>query len=58
MVAVLHDLALALHHATRMAVMQDGRIIADAAPEAALPAAAAAFGLAFGVSARPGLLPP
>lgn len=57
-VAVLHDLSLALHHATRMVVMRDGRIVADAAPDAALPAAAAAFGLAHGVDARPRLLPP
>lgn len=56
-VAVLHDLALALHHATRMVVMQGGRIVADAVPEAALPAAAAAFGLPFGVSAPTRLLP-
>ena len=57
-VVVLHDLALALHHATRMVVLAEGRITADAAPADALPAAAAAFGLPFGLDPRPRLLPP
>lgn len=57
-VVVLHDLALALHHATRMVVLADGRITADAPPAAALPAAAAAFGLPFGLDPLPRLLPP
>ena len=57
-VVVLHDLALAMQHATRMVVLADGRITADASPEAALPLAAAAFGLPYGVDTRPRLLPP
>jgi iron complex transport system ATP-binding protein len=57
-VAVLHALELALHHADRMVVMQAGRITADAAPDAALPAAAAAFGLPWGTDPTPRLLPP
>ena len=57
-VVVLHDLALALHHATRMVVLAEGRITADAAPGNALPAAAAAFGLPFGLDPLPRLLPP
>lgn len=57
-VAVLHDIGLALHHATRMVVVEGGRIVADDAPAAALPAAAAAFGLPFGSDPRPRLLPP
>ena len=57
-VVVLHALDLALRHADRMVVLQSGRIVADAAPEAALPAAAAAFGLPFGVDPAPRLLPP
>jgi iron complex transport system ATP-binding protein len=57
-VAVLHDIGLALHHATRMAVVDGGRIVADGVPADVLPAAAAAFGLRFGLSDQPGLLPP
>lgn len=57
-VAVLHDIGLALHHASRMAVVDGGRIVADGVPEAVLPAAASAFGLPHGLSHRPGLLPP
>lgn len=57
-IVVLHDLALAMQHATRMVVLADGRIIADASPDAALPQAAAAFGLPYGVDTRPRLLPP
>ena len=57
-VVVLHALELALHHATRLAVMEGGRIVADAEPEAALPRAALAFGLPYGLNPRAGLLPP
>jgi iron complex transport system ATP-binding protein len=57
-VAVLHDIGLALHHATRMVVVEGGRIVADGVPGAVLPAAAAAFGLPFGPDPRPRLLPP
>ena len=57
-VVVLHALDLALRHAQRMVVLAGGRIVADAAPLAALPAAAAAFGLPFGVDPAPRLLPP
>ena len=57
-VVVLHDLALAQHHASRMVVLADGQIVADAVPADALPAAAAAFGLNFGVDPAPRLLPP
>ncbi len=57
-VAVLHDIGLALHHATRMVVVDQGRIAADGAPAAVLPAAAKAFGLPHGVDPQPRLLPP
>lgn len=57
-VTVLHDLSLALHHATRLVVLADGRIAADDVPHAALPEAAAAFGLPFGLDPAPRLLPP
>ncbi len=57
-VVVLHDVALALHHATRMVVLVDGRITADAPPADALPAAAAGFGLPHGIDPTPRLLPP
>lgn len=57
-VVVLHALDLALRYASRMIVLQAGRVVADAAPADALPAAAEAFGLPWGVSDQPGLLPP
>lgn len=57
-VAVLHDIGLALHHATRMVVVAGGRIAADGVPAEVLPAAAAAFGLPHGIDPRPRLLPP
>ena len=57
-VVVLHALDLALRHADRMLVVAGGRIMADAAPVDALPAAAAAFGLPWGVDTAPRLLPP
>ena len=55
---VVHALDLALRYADRMLVLAGGRITEDAAPEAALPAVAAAFGLPYGVDATPRLLPP
>ncbi len=57
-VVVLHALDLALRYASRMLVLDRGRIVADAAPSAALPAAAAAFGLPYGVDPGFRLLPP
>jgi iron complex transport system ATP-binding protein len=57
-VAVLHALDLALRYAHRVVVMRDGRIAADLPAAEALPAAAAAFGLAFGADPAPRLLPP
>lgn len=56
-VVVLHAIDLALRYAGRLVVMDRGRIVADAAPLEALPAAAAAFGLAFGPDEFPHLLP-
>jgi len=57
-IVVLHAIELAVAHATRMVVMADGRIVADASPDAALPAAAAAFGMRFGLDPARRLLPP
>lgn len=62
-VVVLHALDLALRHADRMVVLAAapegvGHIVADAAPRAALPAAAAAFGLPWGCDPEPRLLAP
>ena len=57
-VTVLHALDLATRYADRIVVLADGRIVCDAAPAAALPAAAAAFGLPWGTDAAPRLLPP
>lgn len=57
-IVVLHAIELAVRHATRMVVMQHGRIVADASPDAALPAAAAAFGMRLGVDPARRLLPP
>jgi iron complex transport system ATP-binding protein len=56
--AVLHALDLATRYADRIVVLAEGRIVADAPPEAALPAAAAAFGLPWGTDPLPRLLPP
>ncbi len=56
-VVVLHALDLAVRYATRMLVVEGGRIIADAAPAAALPVAARAFGMALGVDPGLRLLP-
>jgi len=55
---VLHALDLALRYAHRVLVLRDGRIAADLPSADALPAAAAAFGLPFGIDPRPRLLPP
>jgi iron complex transport system ATP-binding protein len=57
-VVVLHALDLALRYATRLVVVAEGRIVADAPPAEALPAAARAFGLPFGPDPMPRLLPP
>jgi iron complex transport system ATP-binding protein len=57
-IVVLHAIELAVRHATRMVVMQDGRIVADAAPDTALPAAASAFGMRLGLDPALRLLPP
>ena len=57
-IVVLHALDLARDYADRMVVLQDGRIIADAVPADALPAAARAFGLPVGLDTQPRLLPP
>jgi iron complex transport system ATP-binding protein len=55
---VLHALDLALRYADRVVLLQAGRIVADAPPGDVLPAAAAAFGLPWGVDPAPRLLPP
>ncbi len=57
-VVVLHALELAAEYADRLVVLCNGRIAADAAPAAALPAAAAAFGMSLEPGARPLLRPP
>ena len=57
-IVVLHALDLARDYADRMLVLCGGRIVADATPAAALPAAAAAFGLPFGLDPAERLLPP
>src|SRR6185312_13782095 len=57
-IVVLHALDLALRYAHRMVVLQAGRIAADVPAADALPAAASAFGLPFGVDPTPQLLPP
>jgi iron complex transport system ATP-binding protein len=56
-VAVLHAVELAAAYATRMLVLDDGRVLADGRPEAALPHAAAAFGMVLGSDPRSRLLP-
>jgi len=55
---VLHAVELALHYADRLLVMQNGAIIADAAPLEAFPIAAQAFGLEYSLDPMPRLLPP
>jgi iron complex transport system ATP-binding protein len=57
-VAVLHAIDLAIRYAHRVVVLQAGRITADLPPDQALPAAAAAFGLAYGSDPTPRLLTP
>jgi iron complex transport system ATP-binding protein len=57
-VVVLHALDLALRYAHRVVVLADGRLVADLPASEALSAAAAAFGLPFGVDREPRLLPP
>ena len=57
-VTVLHAVDLALQHAHRMVVIAAGGIVADGPPLDILPAAAAAFGLPWGIPRTPGLLPP
>ena len=57
-VLVLHALDLAARYASRMVVIDAGRVLADASPEAALPVAARCFGLALGADPMPRLLPP
>jgi ABC-type hemin transport system ATPase subunit len=57
-VVVLHALDLALRYAHRAVVLMGGRVAADLPADAALPAAAAAFGLPFGADSEPRLLPP
>lgn len=55
-VAVLHAPELAVRAATRLVVLHQGRLVADGAPEATLPAAARAYGVAFGPTQ--GFVPP
>ena len=57
-IVVLHAVDLAQIYATRMVVLDQGRVVADAAPALALAAAAAAFGLPYGLDPHPRLLPP
>jgi iron complex transport system ATP-binding protein len=57
-VVVQHAIDLAVRFAHRMVVLQAGRITADLPARDALPAAAAAFGLPFGLDPEPRLLPP
>jgi ABC-type cobalamin/Fe3+-siderophores transport system ATPase subunit len=57
-VVVLHALDVALRYAHRVVVMAGGRVTADLPAARALPAAAAAFGLPFGVDPVQRLLPP
>ncbi len=56
-VVVLHAVELAMRHASRVAVMRDGAIVADGAPAEVLAAAAAAFGMRVGCDTAPRLLP-
>jgi iron complex transport system ATP-binding protein len=57
-VAVLHAIELATRYAHRIVVLDGGRIVADGPAAEVLPAAAAAFGLPFGLDPEPRLLPP
>jgi iron complex transport system ATP-binding protein len=53
--AALHTPELALEHADRLLVLDQGRLVADGPPVATLPAAAAAYGLRLGHG--PAMLP-
>jgi len=57
-IVVLHAVDLAIRYAHRVVVLAAGRIMADLPADRALPAAAAAFGLPFGINDEPRLLPP
>ncbi len=57
-VVVLHALDLARRYADRVLVVAGGRVVADGPPDAALPHAAAAFGLGWGSHDAPQLLVP
>ena len=57
-IAVLHAVEFAMIYATRMVVFAEGRIMVDDTPQAALPVAAACFGLEFGADSAPRLLAP
>lgn len=57
-IAVLHAMDLAMRYAHRIVVLQHGRVMADVPAAEALPAAAAAFGLPWGIDPSPRLLPP
>lgn len=56
-IAVLHDLGLAFTHATRIVLMQDGRIVADGPPASVLASGRLeeAFGSAFVTERRDGV---
>jgi iron complex transport system ATP-binding protein len=56
-VAVTHAIDLAIGYGHRVVVLADGRILADATPDRALEAAAAAFGMRAGIDPAPRLLP-
>jgi ABC-type cobalamin/Fe3+-siderophores transport system ATPase subunit len=56
-VVVQHAIDLATRFAHRMIVLQSGRITVDLPARDALPEAAAAFGLPFGLDPEPRLLP-
>jgi iron complex transport system ATP-binding protein len=56
-VAVTHAIDLAIGYGHRVVVLANGRILADATPNRALEAAAAAFGMRAGIDPAPRLLP-
>ncbi len=57
-IAVLHAVDLAAAYATRMVVLQDGRLLADGRPDEVLPAAAVCFGMTLGTEDSARLLRP
>ena len=57
-VVVLHALELAAAYAGRMVVLAGGRVVADAPPALALPAAAVAFGMVLRTDHVPLMMPP